>query len=62
MQCLPQFEYKDYITQGGGQKAHMVQRPRLPLFTQRAWSGCTGRLGCWREKLCSENPTMGKNE
>ena len=45
MQCMPQLEYKDYIAQGGGQTAHLVQRPRPPLFTPGGVVWVHGRVG-----------------
>ena len=59
MQCMPQLEYKDYSTQGSSQTAHVVQRPRLPLFTAGAWWACTGGMGCWMGNVFRE-PHHGK--
>ena len=53
MQCMPQLEYKDYITQGGGPDSSCSPQGRV----EGAWARWGAGLG-----ICSENPTMRKNE
>ena len=58
---MPRLEYAEYITQGGGQTAHVVQRAKLPLFTPGVCWGCTGGVGCWTGNLFLESHHQ-KNE